>query len=256
MIKKLAYIILGVITGLFIGSIYNSVKAADLDRTARIELLTNATGLLKYEGDRTCSFSKIGPNTFLTARHCVVDRDPSKFLLTFKLKDSDFYSQDREPSSIEVATKSDLAVLRTESDIDDMKPLVLACEKTIVLGQSVSVMGFPNPMGRFYSEGYVASVSKTDLGDQVNSNFFADVRVSFGSSGGPMIDATTGEQIGVMSELILPQRVGALTAGAEGISIIALCPKGQERSVKATVKEREDNSSSKPLDPKDYGGVF
>lgn len=221
--SKLIALVVGVALGLLTGAMFNSAQAAEpLTRSERIELLTASTGELLSGGNKVCSLSKLSPGKFLTARHCVKNMPIDELTVRYKL-DGNFYGQTRDVMWVTQSRKNDLAIVETETDIEDMKPLTLACSTEIVTGLDVAAMGFPYPMGRYYSEGYVNSVSKTDIDEHTNANFWMDMRIAPGSSGGPVIDAKTGHQIGVAIEIIVPPRVGNIASGAEGISINRLC---------------------------------
>jgi S1-C subfamily serine protease len=72
-----------------------------------------------------------------------------------------------------------------------------------------------------------------------NSDFFLDLRAAPGSSGGPVIDAGTGEVIGVLVEIILPARVGNIATGVQSARVNELCKPYQNTAA----------ASSKAIEP-------
>lgn len=247
-----ALFVLGLV-GLIAGASRDAASAEGLTRTDRIELLNKATGELLYAGSKICSLSKLGKATFLTAKHCVDGFSAKSLTVRYKAKPSNIMDQTRLVEWVSYAVRSDLAIIETDTDIEDMEPLNIDCSGKINVGMDVAAMGFPYPMARYYTEGYVNSVGPTDLGDGPNSNFWMDLRAAPGSSGGPVIDAKTGYQIGVLVELIIPSRVGNIASGAEGVSALNLC---SLETFQDSGGIGGDKAYSTPLPPSQYDGIF
>lgn len=177
-------------------------------------------GDLLYFGQHTCSLSKLAPGVFLTAHHCTQDMAQDNLTVVYGGEEVAvrYVVSPRVP---EVADKSaDLDVLITDGDLPAMKSLELGCNLTLLPGQHVVTGGFPGPMGFTYSEGVITSVVKPEIPYVYGADFWTDLHASGGASGSPVVDRSTGKQIGVLVEMWLQgQYVGAQSVGLRG-----LCP--------------------------------
>ncbi|MDG6222223.1 MAG: serine protease [Candidatus Bathyarchaeota archaeon] len=136
---------------------------------------------------------------------------------------------------------SDLAILEVEMIPDGAEPLVFG-DQTINVGQKVVAIG--NPLGSTdsLSVGYISQVNKLiDIPPIIIPVFQLDLTITFGSSGGPLLDLS-GNLIGVTNAgtsyglnyavplNILERVIPALISEGEykhpfvGVSIIALTP--------------------------------
>ena len=136
---------------------------------------------------------------------------------------------------------SDLAVLEVSMSPDEVEPLTLSNE-SIGVGQQVVAIG--NPLGSTDSltVGYISQVNKLlDIYPIITPVFQLDLTITFGSSGGPLLDLS-GNVIGVTNAGtffglnyaipldILRRVVPSLISEGEykhpfvGVSIIALTP--------------------------------
>lgn len=181
---------------------------AETSRSDLIQSLNQSTGKLTKGDKRFCTFSKVGPNQFLTAAHCVDDLSFNRTQLVYqKPGDTDYFANKEKVDGIYLPVSEDAtggpqdwAILFTKKDIEDMVPLVLDCHYKPQVGDDIASMGYPAPLGRTYGEGFISSVSKTDYHGQVHGDFWTTMSANGGASGSPVLHAKTGKLIGVLVE--------------------------------------------------------
>jgi hypothetical protein len=214
-------------TAFMAAALFLTTSAAMADPLSIKEAFTSLDeSVLKMEhrGDKVCSASKIGPRSFLTARHCVVDLAaimPNKER-TVRLQRSKTWLTVL-PASVEVGMLKgeDWAVFHTYSDTPDIPMLQLGCGEEVELGDRMVTAGYPTIFNKVIVTGLVASVEEIDhyLKDEVGSEFWVDFPSGGGASGSPVISLKTGKITGILVEGV---RTPALT-GIESVDVLSIC---------------------------------
>lgn len=227
MFKKLGAVVIGALIGILAAAFVNSVNAADLNRSDRIDLLNRTTGEMQYNGSRLCTFSKVGPSQFLTAKHCI--DGPPLNNITLKYQEpgnSNYYATTRQVDGVYIPSANDptggpqdWAVIYTDKDIEDMDSLTVDCITKPKVGDNVAYMGYPMPLGRTYGEGFVSSLDKTPYHGQLHSDFWTSMTINGGASGSPTINPSTGAVIGVVVE----KTVGWPQGGVQFVTGTRMC---------------------------------
>lgn len=153
-----------------------------------IAVITSSCGI--------CAAVKVADDLLLTAQHCVA-----------ALREV-YVSWDDEQASkqgqiIAINVKDDLALIRIESDFKRPAIPILTNDKTVNVGTEVFAIGHPLAADLYSWEGFkfdFVFVLTRGMVSKVNKGrFFADVSVSGGNSGGPILDKS-GTIIGIVSK--------------------------------------------------------
>ena len=144
----------------------------------------------------------------LTNLHVIHSTD--RWVVTF------FDGSTSEADVVNVQPENDLAVIRTKTQPDDLKPATLASTAGLFPGDTVVAVGFPFGIGPSVSSGVVAGLkrefddpSEKDKPTLTNLIQFT-APVNPGNSGGPLINRD-GEVVGIVTAIYNPtgQRVFA-----------------------------------------------
>lgn len=144
----------------------------------------------------------------LTNLHVIHSTD--RWVVTF------FDGTKSEATVINVQPENDLAVIRTKTQPDDLKPATLASTAGLLPGDTVVAVGFPFGIGPSVSSGVVAGLkrefddpSEKDKPTLTNLIQFT-APVNPGNSGGPLVNRD-GEVVGIVTAIYNPtgQRVFA-----------------------------------------------
>ena len=144
----------------------------------------------------------------LTNLHVIHSTD--RWVVTF------FDGSKSEASVVNVQPENDLAVIRTKSQPDDLKPATLASTAGLYPGDTVVAVGFPFGIGPSVSSGVVAGLKRefddpTDKDKPTLTNLIQfTAAVNPGNSGGPLVNRD-GEVVGIVTAIYNPtgQRVFA-----------------------------------------------
>lgn len=113
----------------------------------------------------------------------------------------------------------DLAVIRTPTIPDDLKPATLASSTTLNPGDEVEAIGFPFGIGPSASDGVVSGLHRAFVDEhkrQLTDLIQFDAAANPGNSGGPLIDAD-GEVVGIVTAILNP--TGARTFAGIGFAM-------------------------------------
>jgi serine protease DegQ len=144
----------------------------------------------------------------LTNLHVIHSTD--RWVVTF------FDGTKSEATVVNVQPENDLAVIRTKTQPDDLKPATLASTAGLLPGDTVVAVGFPFGIGPSVSSGVVAGLkrefddpSEKDKPTLTNLIQFT-APVNPGNSGGPLVNRD-GEVVGIVTAIYNPtgQRVFA-----------------------------------------------
>ena len=144
----------------------------------------------------------------LTNLHVIHSTD--RWVVTF------FDGSKSEATVVNVQPENDLAVIRTKTQPDDLKPATLASTANLFPGDTVVAVGFPFGIGPSVSSGVVAGLkrefddpSEKDKPTLTNLIQFT-APVNPGNSGGPLVNRD-GEVVGIVTAIYNPtgQRVFA-----------------------------------------------
>jgi serine protease DegQ len=144
----------------------------------------------------------------LTNLHVIHSTD--RWVVTF------FDGSKSEATVINVQPENDLAVIRTKSQPDDLKPATLASTAGLLPGDTVVAVGFPFGIGPSVSSGVVAGLKRefddpTERDKPTLTNLIQfTAAVNPGNSGGPLVNRD-GEVVGIVTAIYNPtgQRVFA-----------------------------------------------
>ena len=144
----------------------------------------------------------------LTNLHVIHSTD--RWVVTF------FDGSKSEATVINVQPENDLAVIRTKSQPDDLKPATLASTAGLLPGDTVVAVGFPFGIGPSVSSGVVAGLKRefddpTEKDKPTLTNLIQfTAAVNPGNSGGPLVNRD-GEVVGIVTAIYNPtgQRVFA-----------------------------------------------
>lgn len=96
----------------------------------------------------------------------------------------------------------DIALIRVEP-LSGKEPLPVEMAQTAV-GTEVIALGSPRGLENTASVGYLTGIDRDILGDfNYEKVYQIDAQISPGSSGGPLLDATTGKVIGINSAVLI-----------------------------------------------------
>ena len=144
----------------------------------------------------------------LTNLHVIHSTD--RWVVTF------FDGSKSEATVVNVQPENDLAVIRTKSQPDDLKPATLASTAGLLPGDTVVAVGFPFGIGPSVSSGVVAGLKRefddpTEKDKPTLTNLIQfTAAVNPGNSGGPLVNRD-GEVVGIVTAIYNPtgQRVFA-----------------------------------------------
>jgi S1-C subfamily serine protease len=144
----------------------------------------------------------------LTNLHVIHSTD--RWVVTF------FDGSKSEATVVNVQPENDLAVIRTKTQPDDLKPATLASTAGLFPGDTVVAVGFPFGIGPSVSSGVVAGLKRefddpTDKDKPTLTNLIQfTAAVNPGNSGGPLVNRD-GEVVGIVTAIYNPtgQRVFA-----------------------------------------------
>jgi serine protease DegQ len=144
----------------------------------------------------------------LTNLHVIHSTD--RWVVTF------FDGSTSEATVVNVQPENDLAVIRTKSQPDDLKPATLASTAGLYPGDTVVAVGFPFGIGPSVSSGVVAGLKREfdDPSDKDKPSLTNLIQftapVNPGNSGGPLVNRD-GEVVGIVTAIYNPtgQRVFA-----------------------------------------------
>jgi serine protease DegQ len=144
----------------------------------------------------------------LTNLHVIHSTD--RWVVTF------FDGSTSEATVVNVQPENDLAVIRTKTQPDDLKPATLASTADLFPGDTVVAVGFPFGIGPSVSSGVVAGLKRefddpTEKDKPTLTNLIQfTAAVNPGNSGGPLVNRD-GEVVGIVTAIYNPtgQRVFA-----------------------------------------------
>jgi serine protease DegQ len=144
----------------------------------------------------------------LTNLHVIHSTD--RWVVTF------FDGSKSEATVVNVQPENDLAVIRTKTQPDDLKPATLASTANLFPGDTVVAVGFPFGIGPSVSSGVVAGLKRefddpTEKDKPTLTNLIQfTAAVNPGNSGGPLVNRD-GEVVGIVTAIYNPtgQRVFA-----------------------------------------------
>jgi V8-like Glu-specific endopeptidase len=168
--------------------------------------------------DGFCTGFYIGKGVFVSAGHCVNDNTKSwGFLASNENGGTRFSKIDFPISSFPGDYSSqDFSVTFVDPEIvDDLVPLPLNCGYTPEIGDAISVEGFPEDMGRMVTVGQIAATKATPWKLWSKPVFRAQVPVSYGNSGSPVMH--NGKVIGILVGVLPNDRV---LATVQPISVV------------------------------------
>ncbi len=120
-----------------------------------------------------------------------------------KLSNGLYYLFDKE---------TDIAVLKIDSSLYNLKPIVAADSSKVRTGEMVLAVGHPYGLENSVSSGIVSSIGRSDIGFSEIEDFIqTDTPINPGNSGGPLVN-TKGEMVGVNTA------IKTASGGFEGIS--------------------------------------
>lgn len=192
---------------------------AEMPRKDAVALLDAAVVELRKGSETICTAAKVGPTEYLSARHCT-----QRLADDYELKLGYTY---QFPSSVTIGLNDgdDWAVLNVSEEDEEIGSLGLGCDEEVYLGMPVAYMGYPDPVDRAFSVGYVSSVNPTTE-RMMNTDFVVDVQASHGASGSPIISLDTGNVVGVLIEGVRGG-AGFFMIGAQEVADTPLCGKAR-----------------------------
>lgn len=104
------------------------------------------------------------------------------------------------------APDKDLAILKLEEELDDIKPLALGNSSKLKVGQSTIAIGNPFGLDHTLTTGVVSSLGReidSPGGVKIRDIIQTDAAINPGNSGGPLLDSS-GRLIGVNTAIISP----------------------------------------------------
>ena len=115
-----------------------------------------------------------------------------------------------EARLVNVQPENDLAVIRTKSVPDDLKPATLASTAGLNPGDTVVAVGFPFGIGPSVSSGVIAGLkrefvdpSRKDRAGSLTNLIQFDAAANPGNSGGPLVNRD-GEVVGIVTAIMNP----------------------------------------------------
>jgi S1-C subfamily serine protease len=212
------------ILGMFLANVAFGAELTPVEQAAAT--LQKSVVAIRMPGStvNNCSAAKIGEGKYLTALHCVEEGEtiqlPSGRILHVK---STLIGGQKKAggTGTDHDRFEDWAVLNTVETDDGLTALTLGCQLQPTLGQEVAYAGYPYPTQFSFGTGRVTSTKPT-LDERSNVDFALDVHAAPGASGSAVIDLTTGEVVGVLTEGVL-SRFGAFMIGIEAITNTDMC---------------------------------
>jgi len=205
-------------------ALLSSVHAQMTPREAAEKLSQSVVSLQQGWGNAFCTGFKINTKTFLTAGHCSRGVTNRTRLVSYKgdnytfIKSVLITKQEKKDGK----RQEDWAILNTSEEMKDVTSLTLGCKDEIYLGMPIAYAGYPAPVDFAFAVGYVMSVNKVN-NDVNDLDFVVDLAAAPGASGSPIINLDTGHIIGVLTEGVFSQRIGAFGVGIEHIASLDLC---------------------------------
>lgn len=98
----------------------------------------------------------------------------------------------------------DIAVLKIEGNVVDVRPLKFGDSTQVRRGQIVFAIGNPFGLGETITQGIISAVSRS-ISDTQRDLFQTDAAINPGNSGGPLVNLQ-GEIIGINSAIYTPDR--------------------------------------------------
>lgn len=115
-----------------------------------------------------------------------------------------------EARLVNIQPENDLAVIRTKSVPDDLKPATLASTAGLNPGDTVVAVGFPFGIGPSVSSGVVAGLkrefsdpARKDRAGSLTNLIQFDAAANPGNSGGPLVNRD-GEVVGIVTAIMNP----------------------------------------------------
>ena len=150
-------------------------------------------------GDSHGSGFVIKPGLVITAEHVVKDVDPDKLTVRLHSRDGDF----EVPAKVVWTGGGAYDVALLEADTRGVPALNVSCEKMYV-GQRVLTYGAPKFLTDVTTYGHIAGfVVDKDVLAVERDAVVADLTISPGNSGGPVVDRTTGNVVGIANAVML-----------------------------------------------------
>ena len=123
-------------------------------------------------------------------------------------------NQNRAPATvIGVDPSKDIAVLRVDEPLSELKPIVLGDDFSLRVGQKVLAIGNPFGLDHTLSEGIVSALDReleTQYGRTIEGVIQTDAAINPGNSGGPLLDSS-GEVVGMNTGIV------SLSGGSAGV---------------------------------------
>ena len=101
---------------------------------------------------------------------------------------------------------NDIAVIRIDAPIKQLKPIPLGVSKELVVGQKVLAIGNPFGLGETLTTGIISSLGRSirsENGTLIDDLIQTDAAINPGNSGGPLLDSG-GRIIGINTAIISP----------------------------------------------------
>jgi V8-like Glu-specific endopeptidase len=192
-----------------------------------------SVGQLEVRGREVCTVTKIAPRKYLSAKHCVADRDTKAEFSTHdgKYRWVNFRSMEIPLEKAEDKDHyEDWAIFSSKiqefkDDDKEIPAIEMACHYKPKIGETVYYMGFPgtrNTRGqvRLFGKGYVSGVFE-ESEKKLGGHFTFDAPGAGGSSGSAVVNRF-GLVIGVLTRVEIGDRdiIGLI---AEGIKSLDVC---------------------------------
>jgi hypothetical protein len=162
---------------------------------------------LDLGGGGHCSGFYAGGNKIVTAGHCVdrslfdsVEGGVIKLSKTFTVLDDSFSDIGTTDKVIAYSAGDDVAVLALAEPLQ-LAPAAVDCSR-VAIGQDISVIGYPGPLGYVTTFGKVAGTPRRFA--IWNAIYVIDAKADGGNSGGPVLDTKTGKVVGILVGLTTP----------------------------------------------------
>lgn len=199
-----------------------SQVASATETSGLIDRLERAVAVMEVDNERQCTATKIAPNTYLTAKHCLPnDSWGNATSIRVVHKDYEYHYVSTVQYPVESEWDQDWAILYTSTDNKDIPSITLSCSEKLYKGQRVAFVGHPGIFTYAYREGYISTLVKPrgDWYRQPGMDFSADMQSEGGASGSAVISLKTGQIIGVLVEGVR----GTSITGMEAIRNLSLC---------------------------------
>jgi len=185
------YVNLIVNRGLTPQQIYGVIEPSVVMVTVKVE---SAYGFVPYAQGSGFIYSKDG--FIVTNYHVIAEADEVEVTL------SDGTTTEAEPVGVD--PYSDLAVIRVDLKLGDLKPVLIADSSSLRVGDSVLAVGNPYGLSGSMTQGIVSQLDRTlrtDYGYLIVGVVQTDAAINPGNSGGPLLNMR-GEVVGVNSAIV------------------------------------------------------